>query len=340
LKKLRGALMSACQKHGEIARKSAIDRLCDLWQSPQDRTHPLQGTPGGGGFSGSGWSARLKKKREEKTEAVRSERRVRGERVCGRVMNCVVPGIVLTFLYMAIFVVIPHLDGKTLDTPHPRLKAFSCVLAFLTLWSYAEAAGYQHDPKKRRKSHSKKDPEGTETENAGLLDPEIGFTGGLRLEWCNDCGRPKPARAHHCKKCQTCVLRMDHHCIFLGNCVGQGNHRHFYQFCIYIILCTFVYCCLTFGAAFSDATPGERFLLYFLLPGFCVFAGGLVTALTVVQFWDAVNGRTYLERKFNIDVSKYRRSKLGNLVTIFGPSPVYWFLPLRFPTWKRDATLQ
>lgn len=38
---------------------------------------------------------------------------------------------------------------------------------------------------------------------------------------------PKPERAHHCSVCNTCVLKYDHHCIWLNRCIGLGNERHY-----------------------------------------------------------------------------------------------------------------
>lgn len=32
------------------------------------------------------------------------------------------------------------------------------------------------------------------------------------IQICQKCLRPKPARAHHCRRCQQCVMKMDHHC--------------------------------------------------------------------------------------------------------------------------------
>ncbi|KAK7744384.1 palmitoyltransferase swf1 [Diatrype stigma] len=44
---------------------------------------------------------------------------------------------------------------------------------------------------------------------------------------CRTCGLPKPARSKHCGVCGRCVHRMDHHCVFINNCVGYHNQRWF-----------------------------------------------------------------------------------------------------------------
>ncbi|KAF8602920.1 zf-DHHC-domain-containing protein [Ceratobasidium sp. AG-I] len=40
----------------------------------------------------------------------------------------------------------------------------------------------------------------------------------------------KPMRTHHCRLCATCVLQYDHHCPWIGQCVGAGNRKFFVNF--------------------------------------------------------------------------------------------------------------
>ncbi|XP_031588315.1 palmitoyltransferase ZDHHC23-B isoform X2 [Oreochromis aureus] len=48
-----------------------------------------------------------------------------------------------------------------------------------------------------------------------------------RKNWCQACRAVRPPRAGHCRICGVCVLRLDHHCVWINSCVGQANHRSF-----------------------------------------------------------------------------------------------------------------
>ncbi|MEE6486168.1 hypothetical protein FKM82_014532 [Ascaphus truei] len=69
---------------------------------------------------------------------------------------------------------------------------------------------------------------------------------------CRKCIAPKPARTHHCSICSRCVLKMDHHCPWLNNCVGHYNHRYFLSFCLFMTMGC-VYCSVSSRVMFREA---------------------------------------------------------------------------------------
>ncbi|XP_057209427.1 palmitoyltransferase ZDHHC23-A isoform X2 [Triplophysa rosa] len=57
--------------------------------------------------------------------------------------------------------------------------------------------------------------------------------------WCPVCRLVRPPRAGHCRICGTCVLRMDHQCVWINSCVGQANHRQFLLTLLLFLLTSF-----------------------------------------------------------------------------------------------------
>ena len=51
----------------------------------------------------------------------------------------------------------------------------------------------------------------------------------LKPGWrfCSVCEANAPPRSWHCFTCNVCILKRDHHCVFLGSCIGHANQRYF-----------------------------------------------------------------------------------------------------------------
>ena len=56
--------------------------------------------------------------------------------------------------------------------------------------------------------------------------------------YCPYCLVKKLYRSLHCLICQKCVEEFDHHCFWVGNCIGKKNYTLFFVFLVYILLNT------------------------------------------------------------------------------------------------------
>ncbi|KAI0602944.1 hypothetical protein F4775DRAFT_5180 [Biscogniauxia sp. FL1348] len=72
-------------------------------------------------------------------------------------------------------------------------------------------------------------------EQKAVIDELLSLWKFDEANFCVTCMIRTPLRSKHCRRCQRCVAKHDHHCPWVNNCVGVNNHRQFFLYLINLI---------------------------------------------------------------------------------------------------------
>ena len=163
---------------------------------------------------------------------------------------------------------------------------------------------------------------------------------------CKYCKEIKPLRTHHCSLCDICVIKMDHHCPWINNCVGQNNQRYFLLFLFHSFCYTFLVTILTlpillFHKKYSQNDTeviitknkvNMREIKYISILGivslivevfFCGWNWFLaVNGQTTLEFWASKTDYKFNEGIVNFSFGNWKK----NLFYIFGTENIFKIL--------------
>lgn len=126
-------------------------------------------------------------------------------------------GFLLTTLLLSLTILIFHYTFE--DDPIPLRIYFFVSSGFsfllLLLLNLSDSGLYTSQQNQAKKPSSVK------------IQPELEEC--AEKHFCRTCLQNQPFRTKHCSVCQICVLTFDHHCLWIGNCVGERNRGLFYQ---------------------------------------------------------------------------------------------------------------
>ncbi|CAL8101201.1 unnamed protein product [Orchesella dallaii] len=170
---------------------------------------------------------------------------------------------------------------------------------------------------------------------------QMGFRQGQVIYKCQKCCSIKPERAHHCSVCQRCIRKMDHHCPWVNNCVGENNQKFFVLFTFYIALTSihalflginhFIICIQHDWKECSAFTPPATVVfLIFLIFEALLFA--IFTAVMLGSQLQAIwNDETGIEQLKKEQARWAKKSKWKSLHAVFGRFSVAWLSPFTKP---------
>ena len=125
----------------------------------------------------------------------------------------------------------------------------------------------------------------------------------VNLNYCYTCFHFRPPRTSHCAECDNCVEKFDHHCLWMGTCVGKRNYKYFYiVLSLTTILCLIqILSCIGFIIVKIKENKDIKSILYIIISLSCVgffnlmFLCFFLGKLFAVHTWLITAGLTFYE---------------------------------------------
>ena len=187
---------------------------------------------------------------------------------------------IIYFMLNLITYLMVRLTSDDFNIRYSFSSTFNAVLSLLCISSFLLLVKTRQDP-------------GTiEINKKGILEREITLSDSsiklkytplmiMKLMPCNGCKFCKimelPLRSFHCKKCQRCVRKYDHHSNLIGCCIGENNHL---VYVLFLFNQSITFIIGIFGLI--KRYPVQKYLGKFLIIGYFAIFGFLVSLFCIL----------------------------------------------------------